>query len=489
MTPPMNSPETNRTEQVEIDATAKWPVLAFFGSAVFWLVAGGALQLVASIQSHSPGFLGDCAWFTFGRVQPAAQNALVYGWGMNAAFGLGLWLMARLSAAALRHGGWLLVAGKFWNVGVFLGVAGILGGWGTPYELLEMPRYVTLLLLVAYGLIGVWIVTTFSVRNTENVFASQWYLFAAAFFLPWFYSIARVMLLHAPAGGTVQAIVEAWYVNGVYGLWFVPIALAAAFYFLPKLLGRPIHLYYVAPFGFWWLLAAVSLLGGARLVDSPVPAWVPTLGIAAGFMLVLPLITGALNLLGTIGRDFGRAFRSPTLSFVTVGVIALLLWMAATMVLSLRGVAGGLRFTLAPAAVDWLALYGCFSMAAFGAIYFILPRLVLREWGSGALIRTHFWGVTLGLAVYLAASVVGGQQQGALLANPEVPFADVTRAVTPWLAARSVGLMIAAIGHVAFLVNFAWMLCPFNTGNLRAADIPVPPELVLPRTAAPEGHA
>ena len=59
---------------------------------------------------HQPGFLADCAWFTHGRLAPAAQNALVYGWGMNAAFAFGLWLMARLSATTLRHGGWLFVA-------------------------------------------------------------------------------------------------------------------------------------------------------------------------------------------------------------------------------------------------------------------------------------------------------------------------------------------------------------------------------------------
>lgn len=478
----------NRSEQLEIDATAKWPVYAFLASAVFWLFVGGALQLVASIQSHTPAFLGSCEWFTFGRIHPAGQNALVYGWGFNAAFGVGLWLMARLSSAALRHGGWLIVAGKFWNIGVLLGIVGILGGWSTSYELLEMPRFVTLLLLASYALIAVWVVTTFSVRNTDNVYASQWYLFAAVFFFPWFYSIAQVMLFCAPAGGTVQAIVNAWYVNGVYGLWFVPLALAVVYYFLPKLLGRPVNLYYAAPFGFWWLLVTVSLLGGVRLIGAPVPVWVSTLGIASAFLLVLPLITGAMNLLGTVGRDFSRAMNSPTLSFVTVSAVSFLLWLVLTVALSLRGVAAVFHLTLAASGIDWLALYGCFSMAAFGAAYFIMPRLALREWRSGALIRTHFWAGTLGLALYLVASLAGAYEQGVRLNNPEVPFLDITRAVVPWLTARSVALMLLAIGHVSFLVNFAWMICPFNSGNLVKAEIPAPPALPLSAGTATEGH-
>src|SRR5882672_6146259 len=167
----MNPSANNRTEQIEIDASAKWPVLVFLGSALLWLLLGGALQLAAAIQLHTPSFLADCAWFTHGRLAPAAQNALIYGWGMNAAFAFGLWLMARLSAATLRHGGWLFVAAKFWNLGVTLGVVGILAGYSTSFELLEMPRFVPFLLLAAYALVGVWAVSTFSIRTTENVYA------------------------------------------------------------------------------------------------------------------------------------------------------------------------------------------------------------------------------------------------------------------------------------------------------------------------------
>ena len=103
------APAPDRSEQMEIDASAKWPVLFFLGAALKWLLFGGLLQLASSIQLHNPAFLAGCEWFTHGRLDAAARNALVYGWGMNAAFAVGLWLMARLSLAALRHGGWLYV--------------------------------------------------------------------------------------------------------------------------------------------------------------------------------------------------------------------------------------------------------------------------------------------------------------------------------------------------------------------------------------------
>ncbi len=482
MSSPAHSPEPverakNRAEQEQIDATAKWPVLAFLGSGLFWLFVGGVMQLAASIQTHSPGFLAACEWFTHGRLAPAAQNALVYGWGFNAAFAVGLWLMARLSAAALRHGGWLLVAGKFWNVGVLLGVGGILGGWSASYELLEFPRFVVLLLLASYALIGVWMVTTFSVRNTENVYASQWYLFAAAFFFPWLYSIAQVMLFKAPVAGTLQAIVNAWYVDGIYALWFIPLGLAVAYYFLPKLLGRPINLYYTAALGFWWLIAVGVLLSGIRLINAPVPVWVPTLGIAASLLLVLPLIVIGLNLLGTLGRDFGKALASPTLSFVSLSVLSFLLWGGLTIVTSMRGVAAGFQFTLGPSGLDWLALYGCFSLAAFGAANFIVPRLTGREWASPALLKAQFWAAALGLGLFTVASLVGGFGQGALLNNPAITSGELSAALAPWLAARSVALMLLLVSHLAFLLNLVWAVCPINSGKARAAAFAPPPDL------------
>lgn len=379
-----------RTEQIEIDASAKWPVLAFLGSALLWLLLGGVMQLAAAMQLHQPGFLADCAWFTHGRLAPAAQNALVYGWGMNAAFAFGLWLMARLSATTLRHGGWLFVAAKFWNLGVTLGVGGILAGWSTSFELFEMPRFVGLLLLATYAMIGVWAVTTFSIRNTENVYASQWYLFGAAFWFPWLYAVAQVMLIRTPVRGVLQPIVNAWYVHGLYALWFVPVALAAAYYFLPKILGKPVSNYYLASLGFWWLAVTSAFAGGSRLIGAPVPVWIPTLGIVANMLVVVGVVVVALNLFGTLSGRYAAARASLTLRFILVSLVGFALAAVMNLALSMRSFAAIVQFTLLDGLRDWLTFYACFSTAMFGAVYFMLPRLTGREWRFTGLIKLHF---------------------------------------------------------------------------------------------------
>ncbi len=486
----MTSPASpDRAEQQEIDASARWPVLVFFSQALAWLVIGGVLQLVAAIQLHTPGFLGwfaGCEWFTHGRLAAAAQNVLVYGWGFNAGLGVALWLMARLSAAALRHGGWLIVACKAWNITVGLGMLGILVGGTTSFELLEFPRWVTLMLLVTYALMGVWAVTTFSVRNTENVYASQWYVFAAIIFFPWLYAVAQTMLFAVPTRGVVQAIVNAWYVNGVYGLWFTPLALAAAYYFLPKLTGRPIHDYYLAASGFWWLVVTSAFAGGARLIGGPVPSWVPTVGIVANFMLVVAVVIILTNLLGSL-RGAGAALKGGTsLKFIVLSIGAFAFAALLNFVLSVRDVAAVLQFTLVAELRDWTVFYACFSTAMFGAAYFIVPRLAGFAWQSSALVRAHFLCTAVGSALLVVALGYAGWQQGRLLNATTVPYAEIAAALKPWLVLRSVALMVLLTGHVAFALNFFWTAFGALTRTGARAEFRAPPALA---GATSEGHA
>ncbi len=483
----MNStPSNSRAEQLEIDASAKWPVLVFFGSALLWLLLGGVLQLAANIQLHNPAFLANCEWTTHGRLAPAAQNALVYGWGFNAAFAFGLWLMARLSATTLRHGGWLFVAAKFWNLGVTLGIGGILAGYSTSFELLEMPRFVVFLLLVAYAIIGVWVITTFVLRNTENVYASQWYLFGAAFWFPWLYSIAQIMLFRSPVRGVLQPIVNAWYVQGLYGLWFVPVALAAIYYFLPKILGKPISNYYLAPLAFWWLVASTALAAGSRLIGAPVPVWLPTLGIVANMMLVLPLFILGLNFFGTISGKVGAVTSSLTLRFIALSILGFFAASILGLLFSSRSFAEVVQFTLVERLRDSLTFYACFTTAMFGAAYFYLPRVTGRVWRSSALTGVHFGATTLGIVALFIGLAGAGCKQGHLLADASVSFASITNGLASWHALNSVALGLLLLGNAAFLLNFAWISCPVNFMGTSAAQIPVPPAMSL---AAKEGHA
>src|SRR5215471_17456880 len=80
----------------EINDSCRMPLLVMFASAAVWLVIGSFFGLIASIKFHSPSFLADCAWLTYGRVRPAYINALLYGFGIQAGLGVTVWLFAWL---------------------------------------------------------------------------------------------------------------------------------------------------------------------------------------------------------------------------------------------------------------------------------------------------------------------------------------------------------------------------------------------------------
>src|SRR2546422_1033987 len=100
-TPP--STVADRFERAAIDRSTRLPVMLFFGTAIFWLLAGSLFGAIASLQMQLPEFLGNIPWMTFGRVRPAHFSCVIYGWAAPAGIGVAVWLMARLCRISLRH--------------------------------------------------------------------------------------------------------------------------------------------------------------------------------------------------------------------------------------------------------------------------------------------------------------------------------------------------------------------------------------------------
>src|SRR6184192_2513837 len=145
---------------LEIDVSCSSPLLFMFASAAIWLALGTLLNLIASIKLHSPGFLANVAWLSFGRIRPAGMDALLYGFASQAAMGITIWLTCRLGAVTLCCRGPVILATAFWNLGVTIGVLSVLGGGSTGFAWLEIPKFVAVILFCSYALIGLCILVT-----------------------------------------------------------------------------------------------------------------------------------------------------------------------------------------------------------------------------------------------------------------------------------------------------------------------------------------
>lgn len=447
-----------KVQLTQIDESMRSPCVFFIMAALSWLIVGTVLALLASFTLHAPDYFPNWEWLTFGRVRSAHLNAVTYGWGNNAVFAVGLWLMARLCRTEVRHGGLLLVAGLFWNVGLVCGIFGILNGNMTSVEWLEMPPSVAPLLAASYALIGVWGILSFRYRATDHVYVSQWYILAALFWFPWLYVVAQTMILWEPARGTVQSITNWWFAHNVLGLWYTPMGLAAAYYFIPKVLGRPIHSYYLSVIGFWSLALFYNWAGVHHLIGGPIPVWLISAGIVASVMMVIPVIVTAINHHMTVVGQFKAVWMSPTLRFIVFGAMSYTLASLIGSAMALREVNVVTHFTHFTVGHAHHGVYAFFTMTMFGSIYFMMPRLLNREWPSAFLIRVHFWAAALGITLMLLALHVGGWIQGLEMNNPDIPFLDTVKNTVPWLISRSLAGCLLAIGHLAFFINFFWML-------------------------------
>jgi cytochrome c oxidase cbb3-type subunit 1 len=457
---PRSRVEPPRAELVVIDRSTRGPVLLFLVSAIGWLLIGTVLALISSWKMHDPGFLGAWEWLTFGRVRPAHMNTVVYGWSTNAAFAVSLWLMARLCRTTLRHAGLLYASGAAWNIGVAIGTFGILRGDSTSIEWLEFPAYATPLLFISYALIGVWGIVMFRFRRSAHTYVSQWFLLAALFWFPWLYSTAQITLVLMPTVGIIQPLTNWWFAHNILGLWFTPTGLAAAYYFIPKVLGKPIHSYHLSVLGFWSFALFYNWAGVHHLIGGPIPLWVQSAGIVASLLMVVPVVVTAINHHLTVVGSFRQVWASPTLRFIVFGAVNYTLVSLAGSLMALRSVNELFHFTHGTPAHAHHGMYAFFTMVMFGSIYFMLPRIVHKEWPSASLISLHFWTSGVGIMFYVISLTIGGMFQGLQLSDPErhPDFLQITRDTVPYLVMRSIAGIMITVGHIAFAINFAWML-------------------------------
>jgi cytochrome c oxidase cbb3-type subunit 1 len=460
--------DADQLERARIDASTRVPVLMFYASAMVWLLIGTLLAGFVSFKLHSPDWFSDVSFLTWGRLRPVHMNVMVYGWASMVAMGTAIWLMARLCRTTLRHPLIIVTGIWFWNIGVVIGVIGILMGYSTGYDWLELPPYAALVLFVAYALIMSWAVMMFRFRRGDQIYITQWYLLGAFLWFPWLYAAAQAMLFVVPVQGVMQAAVGSWYANNLLFLWFGAIGLGTAYYMIPKVIGRPVYSYHLATIGFWTYALFSSWTGMQRLVDGPFPAWMITASIAATILTIIPVATVGLNHHMTMQGYFPVMRYSPTLRFTVFGAMSYTVFSIVGILISLRSTARYLHFSQATVAYSQIGLYAFFTMIMFGSMYYIVPRLVGREWRYATLIKLHFWASAYGIGLMSLMLLVGGLVQGVDQNDTSMTFIESVASVLPYLRGRTVAMLLLTASHFIFAFHFGLML--FGLG--RTSTVP-----------------
>jgi cytochrome c oxidase cbb3-type subunit 1 len=322
-------------------------------------------------------------------------------------------------------------------------------------EWLEIPWQIDILFVAGGALVGVPLVLTLLRRRVEHLYVSVWYMGCALFWFPVLFLVANWPGLHH---GVEQATMNWWFGHNVLGLFYTPLALASVYYFLPKVIGRPVQSYNLSLLGFWGLAFFYGQVGGHHLIGGPVPAWMVTLSIVQSMMMIVPVASFTVNQYQTLKGRLGALRWSPTLRFIGFGGLMYTASSVQGSFEALRSVNAVTHFTHFTVAHAHLGLYGFVTMVFFGSIYFVVPRITGREWPSARLISAHFWLVAGGITLYFVSLTIGGWLQGLAMLDATRPFMDSVAATLPYLKARSVGGSLMVAGHLVFVAHFGWLL-------------------------------
>jgi len=187
-----------------VDRSCRGPVLFLAFSAVAWLLVYSLFALLAGVKVHASGMMADSAWLAYGRIQPASQLALQFGFLVQLGLAVSAWILSHRGKTVLVDGGYLIFGGMLWNAGVTLGFLGILAGNASGLEGLQMPGKVLPLLFFGFVLVGLSLVQTNNRRTDEEMSPAQWFLFAATLWLPWVLAGSYLLIHFFNAKGVVR---------------------------------------------------------------------------------------------------------------------------------------------------------------------------------------------------------------------------------------------------------------------------------------------
>jgi cytochrome c oxidase cbb3-type subunit 1 len=210
-------------------------------------------------------------------------------------------------------------------------------------------------------------------------------------------------------------------------------------------------------------------VGGHHLIGGPIPGWLSTLSIVQSMMMIIPVAAFTINMAGTMWGRMHLARYSPTLRFMMFGGFMYMLSSLQGSLEALRSVNQVAHFTHFTVAHAHLGAYAFVTMVLFGAIYFMLPRVLNWEWPYPRLITLQFWLAVVGISIYFVGLSIGGWLQGLAMLDASRPFMESVALTVPYLQWRSVGGSLMVLSHLIFVGHFLAMALRFGPTRTGAA--------------------
>jgi cytochrome c oxidase cbb3-type subunit 1 len=347
--------------------------------------------------------------------------------------------------------------GVVWNVGLLIGLIGILKGDSTGHPLLEIPGYATPIMLVGCALVSASLLSTIRARQTGTMPPEQWFILAAVFWFAWSYTTAELLLIWAPVRGIMQSVVAWWY--GAQLVWVV-----LSFFLFGTLLHLISHLLSGDRFQrglmlvFFWMTVAFAGWRGIPL-DAPVPAWMPSVSTVFSVFSLVPLLALLMLLKRAVSGGVGQLLGSAVGISALIGGLFYVAALALGILQATPAFGGRVAFTFFGPGLQALFVYGALGCVLLGASRLVLSRLFSEGHKSIAVNSTPALLWIAGVAIHAIPLIVGGWVQGGAMADAQLTFMEAFKSGLMALRVSTLGDLLLVAGAVAYLYQFlrCWM--------------------------------
>lgn len=446
-------------EIIDTDQQLTRLVFAFMVASAVWLVIGTLVGLYLSLKFLWPD-LEDVSWLTFGRLRPIHTNTVFWGWASNGMVGLAYYVIPRTSRQRLHSYklGWaaLILMSASVIAGDLCLAAGINNGAQEYREYIwpVMSLFAGALIVTVYNFYR-----TISDRTTEEIYISNWYIMGA---LLWTITLTVIAYLPFYQDGLGETAIQGYYMHQGVGMWFTPMVLGLTYYFLPKLLNKPIYSYSLGVLAFWTQMIFYTMIGSHHFLYSPLPWWLQTVAILFSIGMLVPVVAGSANFLLTMRGSRHALRHTYAVPFLLVGVIYYFVGSAQGSFEALRSLNKLWHFNNYTIGHSHITMYGFVSFLIWGGAYGLLPRLSGRE-APQLSIGIHFWLAFIGVLIYGVSLSIGGTLQGLSWVAGK-PFADSVTLMAPYWLWRAIGGTLMFGSHLLFAYNI-WHMLPARSAS------------------------
>lgn len=442
-------------------ATLVWGLIAF--------IAG--LFIALELASYKLGF--GLPWLSFGRLRPLHTNAAIFAFAGNAIFAGIYYSIQRLLKTRL----WNDTVSKlhFWGWQFIIVCAALTLPFGISsgkeYAELEWP--IDILITVVWVLFGLNLLQTIRIRREKHIYVAIW------FYIATFVTVAVLHVVNSIAipvsffksyvifAGVTDALVQWWYGHNAVAFFLTTPFLGLMYYFIPKAVNRPVYSYRLSVVHFWTLVFLYIWAGPHHLLNTALPDWIQTVGMAFSVMLWIPSWGGMINGILTLRGAWDKLRTDPPTKFLVAAATFYGMSTFEGPLLSIKSVSALGHYT------DWIIAHvhggalGWNGFLAFGMIYYMVPKL----WKTTkplnvSWMNIHFWTATVGILVYMISMWASGITQGmmwmGLDQSGKLLYPDFVQTVTrivPLYWIRALGGLLFISGFILMLVNVWQSVC------------------------------